>query len=150
MRPDGAGDPRQYPGIPQVPGQGIPPQGLFFPNSANTVRDIASRLINRGRVAHPDLGIDTETISSELASHYALPVDHGAFAVRVGPNSPATQVGIREGDFILSIGGSRIDQELSLIEALFRHRPGETVEVVVWRDGGEVPFEVELAERPPR
>ena len=40
-------------GIPQVPGEGIPVQGIFFAIPSNTVQSITLQLIEDGRVAYP-------------------------------------------------------------------------------------------------
>ena len=94
-------------GIPQVPGAGIPVQGIFFAIPSNTVQRITLQLIEEGRVTYPYLGVEAQEITPELASLYDLPVDHGAYVARVDPEGPAASAGIQEGDFILAVGISR-------------------------------------------
>jgi 2-alkenal reductase len=137
-------------GIPEVPGAGIPAQGLFFAIPSNTVQRIALQLIENGRVAYPYLGIEAQEITPELAGLYDLPVDHGAYVVAVDPAGPAAGAGIQEGDFILALGDVRIDDQTSFTEALFAYRPGDTVNVTVLRDGDELTVPVTLAELPPQ
>jgi 2-alkenal reductase len=137
-------------GIPQVPGEGIPVQGIFFAIPSNTVQSITLQLIEDGRVAYPYLGVEAQEITPELASLYDLPVDRGAYVVRVDPEGPAARAGIQEGDFILALGDRRIDEQTSFTEALFAYRPGDTIDVTVLRGPDELTIPVTLAELPPR
>jgi 2-alkenal reductase len=135
-------------GIPEVPGAGIPAQGLFFAIPSNTVQRIVLQLIENGRVAYPYLGVEAQEITPELASLYDLPVDHGAYVVAVDPGGPAARAGIQEGDFVLALGDLRIDEQTSFTEALFAYRPGDTVDVTVLRGADELTIPVTLAEPP--
>ena len=133
-------------GIPQAEG-GVPAQGLFFAIPANTVGRIAAQLIEQGRVVYPALGASVLPVTAELASQYALPVDHGALVRQVAPNGPAARAGIRPGDFVLAIDGQRIDATSTYDEVLFAHAPGETVEVTLRRGAEELRVELTLRER---
>jgi S1-C subfamily serine protease len=77
-----------------------------------------------------------------------LPVDNGVLVLNVPEGGPAAEAGIEPGDVITSIGGVEIDQQTSFSEALFQFEPGETVEVVIVRDGEEMTVEITLSERP--
>lgn len=135
-------------GIAQVPGQNTPAQGLFFAIPSNSAAEIVQQLIENGRVAHPFLGVSVQPITANLASQYDLPVDHGVFVQQVSPGGPAASAGIRQGDFIVAMGGQTIDANHPFSEVLSAHRPGDTVDVTVNRDGQEQQLQVTLAERP--
>jgi serine protease Do len=137
-------------GIPEVPGEGIPVQGLFFAIPSNTVQTITSQLIESGRVAYPYMAVQTQEITPELASLNELPIDHGAYVLGVDPNGPAAQAGIQQGDFILALGHVQIDEQTSFTEALFAFRPDDTIEVTVLRGRKELKLPVTLAELPPQ
>jgi 2-alkenal reductase len=137
-------------GIPQVPGLGIPAQGLFFAIPSNTVQRMARQLIEKGRVTYPYLGLEAQEITPELASLFDLPIEHGAFVVALDLTGPAAQAGIREGDFILALGNDQIDEQTPYTEALFAHEPGETLEATVLRGTQEIRIPVTLAELPPQ
>ena len=137
-------------GIPEVPGEGIPVQGLFFAIPSNTVQTITSQLIESGRVAYPYMAVQTQEITPELASLNELPIDHGAYVLGVDPNGPAAQAGIQEGDFILALGNVQIDEQTSFTEALFAFRPDDSIEVTVLRGRKELKLPVTLAELPPQ
>jgi 2-alkenal reductase len=134
-------------GIQQT-AEGEPAQGLFFAIPSNTVREIAATLIEEGEVNYAYLGVETLSISPEIAGQNDLPVDYGVFVVRVVRDGPADDAGLTAGDVILSIDGARIGQGRSFMEVLFEHSPGERVALDVLRDDETITVEVVLGERP--
>ena len=66
----------------------------------------------------------------------------------MAPDTPAAAAGIRSGDVIVRIGGRAVDSWEDLRPAIRENRPGDTVEVVVERDGEEITLEVGLEEDP--
>ncbi len=62
----------------------------------------------------------------------------------VREGGPAAKAGIKGGDSIIGIGGKPIGTIYDYMESLGRYKPGDTVEVVVNRDGKEVKIAVEL------
>jgi 2-alkenal reductase len=135
-------------GIPQA---GVTPvQGLFFAIPANHVARIVDELIETGTVSYPFMGVSHVPIFPEVAAQNNLPVDYGSYLNRVDPGGPAGQAGLQEGDIITVIDGQRINEQTTFTEALFTHRPGETIVVTVLRGGRERDFEVTLGTRPER
>ena len=65
--------------------------------------------------------------------------------VRAG--SPAAQAGIRGGDRLVGLAGTRIANLYDMTYALQDHKPGETVDVVVMRDGERITLRAVLGER---
>jgi S1-C subfamily serine protease len=72
----------------------------------------------------------------------------GAIVTEVAADSPASDVGLEQGDVILSVDHSTTDGAEGVVAAVRDHQPGDEVEVVVLRDGDEQTFQVTLAERP--
>ncbi|MBI3461580.1 MAG: M20/M25/M40 family metallo-hydrolase [Planctomycetes bacterium] len=65
----------------------------------------------------------------------------------VGPGSPAEKAGLQQGDVIIRLGDKKIGNLNDFDLALRAHKSGQTVSVVVQRDGKEVTLEVTLAAR---
>jgi len=65
--------------------------------------------------------------------------------VRTG--SPAEQAGIVAGDVIVEFGGKPVKDLYDFSDALYSHRPGDNVSVVVLRNGDRKQFTVRLARR---
>jgi 2-alkenal reductase len=128
--------------------EGDPAQGLFFAIPANTVREIATKLIESGFVEYPFMGVETVTITPQVAAENDLPVDAGEFVVRVLGSSPADDGGMEDGDIIVSIDGERIDRSRTFTQILFAHTAGERIDVEVLRDGERIVLEIVLAQRP--
>jgi S1-C subfamily serine protease len=77
------------------------------------------------------------------------PVDQGAVVANVVPDGPADRAGVRVGDVIVAFGGTGIASAQDLGDAIRSHRPGDSVEFVVVRAGGErVTLTVDLGVNP--
>src|SRR5262249_21513984 len=121
--------------------------GLFFAIPSSTVKTIVTHLIADGKVIYPFFGITPVSIDPVSAAANNLPVDNGTYVADVGAGSPAAAAGIQQGDIILSIAGTKIDQQTSFTEALFPHKPGETVSVTLQRGDQQLTEQVTLGQR---
>jgi Tol biopolymer transport system component len=65
----------------------------------------------------------------------------------VRPGGPADLAGIRGGDRIVEMAGTKIENLYDMTFALQDHKPGETIDVVVVRDGSRVTLRATLGER---
>jgi membrane-associated protease RseP (regulator of RpoE activity) len=68
---------------------------------------------------------------------------------RVTRPSPAFDAGLRPGDQILEVDGRRVVDDFRALSAYLQDRPGESVELLVERDGEERTIEPTLADRHP-
>jgi 2-alkenal reductase len=134
-------------GIPVTPA-GEPAQGLFFAIPSNTVKEIATKLIENGEVTYPFIGIESIAINEQLATQYNLPVDYGVFVRSVVSGSPADQAGIQQSDIILAINGTKIDAAHSLTEILYKYEPGDTVTLKIQSGNSTHDIQLMLGKRP--
>jgi len=65
----------------------------------------------------------------------------------VRPGGPADQAGIRGGDTIVAMAGTTIDNLYDMTFALQDNKPGDTIEVVVIRDGQSLALRATLGDR---
>ncbi len=121
-------------------------EGLGFAIPANTVKEIAGQIIQKGYMARPYLGIRSVSITPEVAGANGLSVEWGVYVKSVDRSSPAEQAGIQAGDIITAIGDDQIGADLSYTNALLHHKAGERVTVQVWREGKTISVEVTLGE----
>jgi S1-C subfamily serine protease len=75
----------------------------------------------------------------------------GSLRVRIaelGPESPAVQGGLREGDIVSRIGGVKISTAEDVIDASFFLTAGDRVPIIVERGGQEISVDVRPVEHP--
>ncbi len=65
----------------------------------------------------------------------------------VREGSPAQKAGLRAGDVIIRFGEAKVESIYDYMDALNRYKPGDTVTVVVLRDGKEVELKLTLEAR---
>jgi len=65
----------------------------------------------------------------------------------VRPGSPADKGGLKEGDVIVEFGGVAVKDLYSYTDALYAHKPGDAVKVVVMRAGQRLELTVTLGKR---
>jgi S1-C subfamily serine protease len=65
--------------------------------------------------------------------------------IRAG--SPAEQAGLVSGDVIVEFAGRAVKDLYDFSDALYSHKPGDTVSVVVLRNGDRKQFTVRLGRR---
>ena len=83
-------------------------QGIGFAIPINRAKEVATQLIETGRVPRPWLGIESVTIDDQLAYDLNLPVNYGLMLQKTFPGSPADKAGLRGGQRYVIIGGMQL------------------------------------------
>ncbi len=127
--------------------------GIGFAVPIDTVNRIVPQLIAHGRYQRPRLGITLDDrISEQIAARSGI---EGVAVIGVERGSPAADAGLRGarlvdggdllvGDIILSLGGQRIRDRESLLDALEQHRIGDRVTLRFMRNEEEMEVMVTL------
>jgi S1-C subfamily serine protease len=110
--------------------------GLGFAISGNQARKISQALIRDGQVKHADMNINVKSVSAETAE--------GAQVQNVPDGGAAKTAGIVEGDVITRVGDRMVRNAAELTVAVREHEIGETVPVVLARQGRELTVQVTL------
>jgi len=121
-------------------------EGLGFAIPSNTAKLITEQIIQKGYFARPYFGVQIQHINPSIAQRYNLPVEWGAYVVRIGANSPASKVGIAVGDIILRIGNITLDENTQFLNALFTYQPGDVVDVEILRGETDNVVQVQLTD----
>ena len=111
--------------------------GVGFAVPSNTVRSIVTQLLGTGKAEHAYLGVAAQTSPSG-----------GAAVGTVRSGTPAARAGLRRGDVITAVGGTRISSVGDLQSAIDARKPGDTVTVTFRRNGATHTVRVTLATRP--
>jgi S1-C subfamily serine protease len=135
--------------------------GVGFAIPANTVKNIAGRLVSGGSVEHAYLGVQSQTIDEAAAE--ALDIPRGAMITTIVEGAPASRTNLRAaegqrtvqgeiyatgGDVVTEVDGNAVDGADSLRRAIDSRQPGDRVRLTVVRDGNERTVTVTLGERP--
>ncbi len=93
------------------------------------------------------LGVNTLSVTEEVAASENLSVDAGALVAQVEDGSPADQAGVQEGDVILEVDGTAIERNVDVATAVRAREPGDEIEIVVDRGGDTVTLSAVLGTR---
>ena len=99
------------------------------------VRITAEQILETGEAEYPVIGANVRTSTRPPGRRRSS---------RSTAGTPAAEAGLREGDRIVAVEGTACSDGNSLIVAIRSHRPGETVELTVVRDGEEQDVDVTL------
>ena len=120
-------------------------EGLGFAIPSTTVREIANQLIAQGYVSgRPSLGLTGEAVSTFDQYYFRLPA--GLYINAVEAGSPAAQLGIESGDILVRINDTAVTSANDLETALYDFQVGDTVTIVIARNGSYYQLEVPLIE----
>jgi S1-C subfamily serine protease len=112
-------------------------EGIAFAISSKVAEPIAQTIIDQGSYPRAYLGIVHQDITPDVSALGDLPVDHGALVVRVSPQTPAADAGIKEGDIILKMGDTELSPDMPFLNALGRLQPGQPVALLIDRAGAQ-------------
>ncbi|MDI3543608.1 MAG: serine protease DegQ [Candidatus Atribacteria bacterium] len=121
-------------------------QGIGFAIPINMVKSILDQLITEGKVVRAWLGVVIQNLTPEVADKFGLKEAKGALVADISPDSPAEKAGIKRGDVILRVDEVEIPDINTLQQTIRSHRPGDVVNVEIWRDGKTITLRVTLAE----
>ena len=121
-------------------------EGLGFAIPINDALRVAYDLVEYGYVKGAYLGVSLRDLTTDTASYYSLPV--GPRVEEVTEGSCAEKAGVQVGDIIISFNGVDVESYNDLAGQLKKVNAGDTVEMVVYRNGDEVPLTVALDEKP--
>jgi S1-C subfamily serine protease len=120
--------------------------GIGFAIPASMAKEIMVQLIDDGAVRRGMLGVTIQPVTSEIAESLSMTSVHGALVNSVQDGGPADAAGVERGDVIVSLDGASVRDGNSLRNQVARLQPGESVNLVVMRDGKEQTLTVKLGE----
>lgn len=137
--------------------------GIGFALPINRVTAILNEFDKKGRFARPKLGVQVMYVSGDLAEALELPREGGLLIVDLEQGSAAEEGGLRGprrtvivgnyelpvgGDLIMAIDGRPVMDQRDLSRAMNHKRPGETLDLTVFRNGRTTKIKVKLGEAP--
>lgn len=120
-------------------------EGLGFAIPIDDAKPIAEQLIAYGYVkGRPMIGIQGQDVTDVVSQMYGLPV--GVYVYAVVPGSGADKAGIKRGDIITGMAGKEVKTMNELNAIKKSYKAGDTVDVVVSRDGKKVNLKLTFSE----
>ncbi len=137
--------------------------GIGFAVPSNTVKSVVAQLLESGKVEHAYLGVAARSVTPELAQALGLPVDYGLLIEEVTAGSGAQKAELRGGndqvvvagesyrsggDVIVAADGKRVSSIDDLRSVIADHKPGDELELRLYRGDGERTVVVTLGAQP--
>jgi len=109
--------------------------GLSFAIPIDVANNVKEQLIATGKVTRSRIGIQIQEVDAQLAESFGLDRPRGALVAMVEPDGPGDKAGIKPGDVILKVDGKLIETSAELPLLVSSKKPGEKLEIEVWRNG---------------
>ncbi|HOA25305.1 MAG TPA: trypsin-like peptidase domain-containing protein [Aggregatilineales bacterium] len=137
--------------------------GVGFAIPSNIVSRVVPVLIEEGSFEWAWLGVSGQDVTLSMAEALGLEVQRGAYIVSVVEGGPAARAGLRggealtfdsgfqeavHGDVIIEANGEPIESFDEIVTIVANSSPGDTLDLVVLRDGERLEISVELGSRP--
>lgn len=121
--------------------------GIGFAIPANMVRDVATQLINEGKVLRGYIGARLNpNLDPELARDLKLPEDtRGALIANAEPGGPAHKAGLEPGDVVTAIDGKKVSSDVELRNRVGLIKPGSKVSLEYYRNGKKITTNITVA-----
>jgi len=129
-------------------------QSIGFAIPVNEIAKAVNDVETKGKIVYPLLGVRYVLINKALVEKDNLTVDYGALISKgdtadqpaITSGSAAEKAGLKEGDIILELNGTKIDEQNSLSKLIAKYNPGDTITLKVLRDKQEMTITATLGE----
>jgi serine protease Do len=119
--------------------------GLSFSIPINIARNVEAQLATTGRVTRGWLGVQIQSVNSDLAKSFGLDKPTGALIGGVDSAGPASRAGMRSGDIILEFNSQAIRDTADLPPLVAASPVGQSVPLKILRDGKTMNVNVTIA-----
>jgi serine protease Do len=120
--------------------------GIGFAMASDVVVNVVEQLREFGETRRGWLGVRIQDVSDDIAEGLGLDEARGALVTDV-PEGPALEGGVEVGDVILTFDGTDVADTRELVRIVGESTVGDTVRVIVFRDGGTETLRVTLGRR---
>lgn len=110
-------------------------QGYGFAVPSNLALKVATDLIEFGAIKRALLGVTIGAINFERASEIGLNEVKGVEILSVSKDGAAETSGLISGDIIFEVNGLPVNESNELQEKVAVLRPGDLVDLLIWRNG---------------
>jgi serine protease Do len=124
-------------------------QGVGFAIPAKNARNVMDQIVQHGKVSRGHMGVMIQPVNAAIAKQFGMTGDpHGALIGDVTDGSPADKAGLKSGDIITEINGTRVTDSADLRVRIASMNPQSSAKLKVFRDGGTRDVTVVLGAQP--
>ena len=113
--------------------------GIGFAIPSDMVKRVVTQLIDNGKVTRGYLGVAAQQISLQMAQAMGLstadPTTDGALIAAVSADSPAARAGLKPGDVITAVNGTKVTNPSDLASDIADIDPGHDTSITYLRNG---------------
>jgi len=122
--------------------------GLSFAIPIDYANQVVAQLRAKGKVSRGYLGVALDEVDALKAKALGLSRVTGALVNQVNRDTPAAKAGLKEGDVIVSVDGTRIERSGDLPPVIGATAPGTRVHLGIVRDGKPLTVPLVVGELP--
>jgi serine protease Do len=123
--------------------------GIGFAIPVNMAKSVEEQLRSHGKVVRGWLGLIIQDMDENLAQSFGAGKTEGGILVsEITPGSPAEKAGLKQGDIVLSLNGSKLADVTDLRNRIAMTAPGSSITLEIVRDGHNEQVSVVIAEQP--
>jgi serine protease Do len=122
--------------------------GIGFAIPSDMIRTVTQQLKADGHVTRGYVGVEAQLITPATAEAMHLKQNDGALLAGIQPNSPASEAGLKPGDVIEAVNGSKIANPRELAVDVAGIKPGSEAHLTVLHDGSSQDVTVKVATLP--
>jgi serine protease Do len=119
-------------------------QGLSFAIPIDVANRVKNQIVATGKASHAKLGVTVQEVNQGFADSFKLATPEGALVSNVEPGGPAEKAGLKSGDVIRALNGTKIVASADLPAMVGIALPGDNATLEVWRDGKTIALAVKL------
>ena len=123
-------------------------QGIGFAIPADKVRRIVAELTQYGKVRPAWVGVDVQDLPRQLALQLGWDRTHGVIVSGVDEGSPAQRAGVRRGDILAEVDGSRVTDAQDFRQRMRGYTALSPFLVQLFREGAARELQVAPVEFP--
>ncbi len=122
--------------------------GIGFAIPANTAKKVLEQIIKHGGVKRAWVGVETQDLTEELASSFAVNTNTGVVVSGVYADSPAKKAGIKPGDILTHLNDQHIANSVDWKQVVINLKPGDEIKIKALRQGEEYQLTIQTSLRP--
>lgn len=112
--------------------------GYSFAVPSSIVSKVTADMMEYGIVQRAFIGVRISELTEDLASESGMADLQGVYVSELIEAGAAEAAGLEEGDVIIRVGKNKVKTVPELQEQVSRYRPGDSVDITVWRKGREL------------